>query len=94
MLAGNPYNLTLFEAFFECSLFGATNEFRKKFIDLGWYPMWEVDGKYRFEVYHLIKKDREVKKREIFILFRNRFSRFQVAIEKKQLKCWKKSCFS
>ena len=48
-----PLDFGIFEAFFESSLFAATHEFRKKFIDLGWYPMWEEEGNYVIELYNL-----------------------------------------
>lgn len=64
ILKNHPLEFGIFEAFFENSLFGAENKSRQKFIDLGWYPMWEEDGTYRLEVHNLIEKQYKVKKRE------------------------------
>ena len=41
----------VFELFFEVTLFTARHIARQKFIDLGWYPMWEPDGQYILEAF-------------------------------------------
>ena len=64
ILENHPLEFGIFEAFFESSLFSAKNKARKKFIDLSWCPMWEVNGQYVLDVYNLIEKEHKIKKRE------------------------------
>jgi hypothetical protein len=39
------------ELFFEVTLFTARHIARRKFLDLGWYPMWESGGQYILEAF-------------------------------------------
>ena len=41
----------VFELFFEVTLFTARHIARRKFIDLGWYPMWQPDGQSILEAF-------------------------------------------
>lgn len=64
VLKNHPLDFGLFEAFFESSLFTAKHLYRKKLVDLSWIPMWDENGQYELEVYHLIEKTHKIKKRE------------------------------
>ncbi len=46
-----PEDFGVFELFFEVTLFTARHIVRRKFIDLGWYPMWQPDGQYILEAF-------------------------------------------
>lgn len=50
-IENGPEGFGVFELFFEVTLFTARHIARRKFIDLGWYPMWETDGQYILEAF-------------------------------------------
>lgn len=50
-IENGPEGFGVFELFFEVSLFTARHIARRKFLDLGWYPMWESDGQYILEAF-------------------------------------------